>query len=268
MNPANETRAAERERELELIHGEIDGRLSDAERTELAALVAVDPEMRALRDDLRHVVEQLEDLPELEPPGALRRAIRGALPRQAPADTAPASAPLAARLRRWLSGGETLRLAGVFAAGLAVGAIIIAPDAGLGLRELTGTMAAYDAGRDDAVDRLTMDLSVVAGSVGLHDRGSMYVLEYDLDTERPIEVVTAYSGEEGAFNGFAHIGDSNTRAVAEGRRVWLTVDGHRRYAIFLSRPRTQEGEIEIDFYAGEELLHRGSLRVPAMARAP
>ena len=268
MNAGSETPGVDRERGLELIHGEIDGRLTDAERAELAALVAADPEARALREDLGRVVEQLEDLPELEPPGALRRAIRGALPGSPAMGPSAESPPPAARLRQWLSGGETLRLAGVFAAGLAVGAVVLAPDAGLGLRELTGTMAAYDAGRDDAVDRLTMDLSGLAGSVGLHDRGSMYVIEYDLDTERPIEVVTAYNGDEGAFNGFAHIGDSDTRAVAEGRRVWLTVDGHRRYAIFLSRPRSQEGEIEIDFYAGEELLHRGSLRVPAAARAP
>jgi hypothetical protein len=128
-------------------------------------------------------------------------------------------------------------------------------------------MAAYEAGSDDAIDRLTMTSGGLAGSVGLHDRGALYVIEYDLETDRPVDVVTRYRGEEAAFNGFAHIGDSNTRAVAEGRRVSLTVEGHRRYAIFLSRPETEPGEVEIDFYAGDELLQRGSLRVPAVAQA-
>jgi hypothetical protein len=254
------------DRRLELINAEIDGRLSPSERAELEALLAADPATLELRDDLRTVAEQLADLPELEPPGALRRAIRGAMSSAAAPPEGEVS--LASRLRHWLGAPATLRLAGVFAAGLAVGAFVLAPDQGLGLRGLSGTMAAYEAGADDAVDRLTMDEAGITGSVGIHDRGSLYVIEYDLTAEEPVEVVTAYKGSDASFNGFAHIGDGDTRAVAEGQRVWLSVDGHRRYAIFLSRPESQAGEVEIDVYAGDRLLHRGNLRVPAVARAP
>ena len=253
------------ERRLELIHAEIDGRISDPERAELDALLGTEPATRQLRDDLRIVADRLAELPQVEPPATLRQAIHAALPARARQDVGPR---LGERLRSWLATPATFKLAGAFAAGLAVGAIVLSPDAGMDLRQLTGTMAAYESGEDDAIARLTMDEPDVAGSVGIHHRGALYVIEYDLSTEQPVDVVTDYSGANASFNGFAHIGDSDTRAVAEGRRVRLTIDGHRRYAIFLRRPKGGEGQIEIGFYAGDKLLHSGNLRVPAVAQAP
>ena len=253
------------ERIADLIQAELDDRLSDAERHELDALLR-DPAARALRDELHQTVAALSALSELEPPAALRRALRAALPTAA-VTAAPASPSLIDRLRGSL-GLPAVRTAGAFAAGLAVGAVAVGLGPGssdLDMAALTGTMAGYETGSSDAIDRLIMELPGVEGSIGLHRRGGLYVIEYDLEAEQPVDVVTDYTGTDAKFNGFAHIGDSDTRAVAEGRQVRLTIDGHRRYAVFLSRPRGSAGEIEIGLYDGEALLHRDNLTVPAAA---
>jgi hypothetical protein len=252
------------ERIADLIQAELDDRLSDAERGELEALLQ-DPAARALRDEFHQAVAGLSALSELEPPAALRQALRGALP--AAGTVRPANPSVIERLIGCLA-PPAVRIAGAFAAGLAVGVVAVGLGPGssdLDMAALTGTMAGYETGSGDAVDRLTMELPGIEGSIGLHRRGGLYVIEYDLDAAQPVDVVTDYTGTDANFSGFAHIGDSDTRAVAEGRQVRLTIDGHRRYAVFLSRPRGGAGDIEIGLYDGDALLHRDNLTVPAAA---
>ena len=249
------------ERIADLIQAELDDQLSDADRRELEALLQ-DPAARALRDEFHQTVAGLSALSELEPPAALRRALRSSFP--AANSTVTPSPSLLERLLGSLA-LPAVRTAGAFAAGLAVGVIavgLVPGSSDLDMAALTGTMAGYEAESSDAVDRLTMDLPGVEGSIGLHRRGELYVIEYDLDADQPVEIVTDYTGTDANFSGFAHIGDSDTRAVAQGRQVRLTINGHRRYAVFLSRPQGSAGDIEIGLYDGDALLHRDNLTVP------
>lgn len=254
------------ERIADLIQAELDDRLSEADRRELEMLLQ-DPVARALRDEFHQTVASLSALDELEPPAALRQTLRSSLP--APAGTVIAERPsLLERLLGSLA-LPAVRTAGAFAAGLALGVVVVGlgpGSSGTDMAALTGTMAGYQAGSSDAIDQLTMELPGVEGSIALHRRGGLYVIEYDLAADQPVEIVTDYTGTDANFSGFAHIGDSDTRAVAQGRQVRLTIDGHRRYAVFLSRPRGSAGEIEIGLYDGDSLLHRDNLTVPATAK--
>src|SRR5215469_17448352 len=68
------------ERYTELIHAEIDGELDAQQRAELSRYLLADPDVRALRDELRRVCAALDATPEAEPPPDLQDRILAALP--------------------------------------------------------------------------------------------------------------------------------------------------------------------------------------------
>jgi len=69
---------------LALIHAEIDGELDGRQRAELARALLADPEVQALREDLRRVCAALDTLEDIEPPRELRQSILDALPQSTP----------------------------------------------------------------------------------------------------------------------------------------------------------------------------------------
>lgn len=68
------------ERELELIHGDVDGVLNEAEREALATLLTSNSEAAALLADLRGLHALFARVPAREPSPALQAALRAAIP--------------------------------------------------------------------------------------------------------------------------------------------------------------------------------------------
>jgi len=68
------------DRHIELIHAEIDGELDAQQRAELSRCLLADPDVRALRDDLRRLCAELDAMPQADPPPDLRETILAALP--------------------------------------------------------------------------------------------------------------------------------------------------------------------------------------------
>ena len=98
---------------LALIHAEIDGELDARQRSELAKLLLAEPEIRAVREDLRRLCAALDALPEVEPPAQLRANILASMPRST---LSPARSAWAAP--RW-------RYAALLAGVLGAGAIVV-----------------------------------------------------------------------------------------------------------------------------------------------
>ena len=68
------------DRQIELIHAEIDGELDAQQRAELSRHLLSDPDIRALRDDLRGLCAALDATAQAEPPPDLQDSILAALP--------------------------------------------------------------------------------------------------------------------------------------------------------------------------------------------
>lgn len=97
----------------------IDGELADAERVEVEALLARDPDLRALAEEQLRIRQVLRDMPRETAPQALRARVlleldaidRAAAPR-------PEPAPRLSRLRAFLRGGAIMLPASAAAFGL------------------------------------------------------------------------------------------------------------------------------------------------------
>ena len=168
--------------DLALIHAEIDGELSTAERGELARRVLGDPHTRAVREELRQLCAALEAIPVVDPPARLQTNILAALP---PSNVHPhrvALPPL-----RW-------RYAAVIAGVLAVGGVVFATLDGQrpGSAELAGTITAPRA--PVTIDAVRLNGGPLTGRVSLYRDARGLALAFDLATNAPVDVIIV-SGE-------------------------------------------------------------------------
>ena len=60
---------------MALIHAELDGDLSSQQRADLARLLLADPQLRALRDELKGLCNRLDAIGQVEPPPQLKDSI-------------------------------------------------------------------------------------------------------------------------------------------------------------------------------------------------
>ncbi len=174
-------------RQLALIHAEIDGELTAEQRAELARGVLADPEVRAVRAELRRLCTALDALEQVEPPKQLRASILAALPQS--------SRPQREFFQlRW-------RYAAVIAVMLAAGAVVVETLRGpeTATRDVAGTMAAARA--PTIVDTVRLANGPVTGRVSLYHDGAGLGLEFDLVTSAPVDVLVASDGHTLRVNG-------------------------------------------------------------------
>jgi hypothetical protein len=174
---------------LALIHAEIDGELDGREGAELARCLLVDPEVRALREDLRRLCTALEALEDVDPPPQLRQSILDALPQVTPSRARSRwSAP---RLR------YAALIAGVLAAGTIVYETLDGPRPATS--DVAGTMAT--AGTPTTVDTVRLGNGAVAGRVSLYRDRAGLGLQFDLVASAPVDVLVASDGHTLRVNG-------------------------------------------------------------------
>lgn len=223
------------ERFLELVHAELDGEMSHGQRAEFERRLLEDPAARRYRDGLRGVVDALDQLDVVDPPPTLRPSILAAVGVR---DEVPGAGTSIA-IGRF---SQPARYAAAVAAGLILGIAgarfasdrLAAPE----VEDLVGTMA----GRQDVtpahVDRVELDLATVSGSIDLYEVGSTLVIEFDLASQQPIDVVVACDGRTARLNGLG------MRDRPGGR-----------YAIALARPRDPAATVDLQFFSGGVLIH-------------
>lgn len=246
---------------IELINADIDGEIRAADRAELDAFLARSEEGRALHAELQELGRTLNALDALEPPPHLRRTIMNALP-------ASSAAPRKSRgFMLTLMELPALRYAASFAAGAVltmsvVGSKKISDEAFDDVTGLVGTIS-DPASLGPAADSLEIEISEVAGTVNLRSAGTLLVLDFDLAASKAVEIVADYSDKSIWFNGFAQLESSGTSVSAEVGEVTLSMEGKRRYAVFLHNQSGRDVEIGLKFMSDGELLHASTLNYAA-----
>ena len=100
----------------------------------------------------------------------------------------------------------------------------------------------------------------MAGVVNLRTAGTLLILDFDLAASKQVDIVADYSDRSIWFNGFAQLESSGTSVSAETGQVTLSMEGKRRYAVFLHNKNGRDVEIDLRFMADGELLHASSRR--------
>ncbi len=169
--------------QLALIHAEIDDELSAHERSELARRLLADPEVRALREDLRKLCSALDAVQHVDPPTQLRAEILNALPPLArfPTRSAWALTP------RW-------RYAALVAGLLAGGAVVFETLQGPGpaITEVAGTMAASRA--PTTLDSVRLEDGPVTGRVSLYRDAAGVGVAFELFATHPVDALINGAG--------------------------------------------------------------------------
>jgi hypothetical protein len=219
---------------MALIHAELDGDLTRQQRGDLARLLLADPQLRALRDELRGLCSRLDAVGQVEPPPQFKDSILNRLP----------SVPIATAYRKASFG--RWRLAAMVAGLLTAGTIVYETVQGPapGSRETAGTMAA-DA--PTTVDSVAVGSGPVAGRATLYRDKSGLAVGLEVSAAEPVDVLISTGGHSFRING---LGSSNP-------------GGSTRQTIALPGVRMQGEDIELSFLIGERTVSRATLRAPS-----
>jgi hypothetical protein len=248
----------------DLINAEIDGWISPEEHVELEAYLAENDAASAYRDELTGLCENLDSMEPVSPPPHLKHVIL---------DAVISSKPAGPEVRQRTSsdlfsdffGTAPVRYAMSFAAGVILAYTLLSSEqisrqALDDVADLVGTITQPDAARDLAVaDRIQLTLNELAGSVSLRRMGDMLIIDFDLTSQGPVDIVAAFTDPDIWFNGFAQLESSGTSVAAENGRVTLHMEGQRRYALYLHNTSQGAATVNLRFYANGQLVHEDDL---------
>jgi hypothetical protein len=218
---------------MALIHAELDGDLSSQQRADLARLLLADPQLRALRDELRRLSSRLDAIGQVEPPPQLKDSI---LKRLQSIPVAPTYRQ--ASFGRW-------RLAAMVAGLLMAGTIVYETMQGPapGSRETAGTMAADAL---TAVDSVVVESGPVTGRATLYRDKTGLAVGLEVSATEPVDVLITSGGHSFRINGLAGSGPG----------------GNAHQTVALPGVKMQGQDIELSFLIGARTLSRATLRAP------
>ena len=239
---------------LELINADIDGEITPADRERLRAELQSNPEAQKHHDEMTKLVRSLDALPSKTPPPHMRHNIMdtvNAIPHQR-RDEVPF----------WKSFlvAPPLHYVGTFAAGSLVTFLIVSSNeisqgAFDEVTDLVGTMSSdTDAGGRGAAAAINLTDQTLAGTVRAHRAGPIMVIDFDLTSAEPVEIIAAFADPDVWFNGFAQLESDGTRVAAETGRVSLQMSGKRRYAMYLHNASRSAATVKLQFFAGDRLI--------------
>lgn len=239
-----------------LINADIDGEISAADKPELQAFLAQNDEGRAFHEDLSSLCSTLDTMEALEPPTHLRHVIMSSVPRGAEIPERPS-------FLRTLFAAPALTHAATFAAGILIALSILNTEQFSNqtfddLTGLVGTVA--DPVDSHVLDAIAFDKPEIAGRVSLRTSGDMLILDFDLVAQAPIEIEAAYTDRNIWFNGFGQRPESDSTTVsAKAGQVRLTVQGKRRYAVYLHNAKGNDTSVTLRFLQKDNIVHEAGL---------
>ncbi len=244
------------ERYLELINADIDGEIQPAEKAELEAFLAENAAGRALHEELQSLCSTLDAEKLLEPPTHLKHVVMNSLPKSASNAETPGD-------WRSLFSIPALRYATVFATGVVMTILIV--ESGQiqqgAFNDVTGLVGTMSESGETApgVASLTINKAEIAGTVTLRRADPILIIDFDVSTNGPIDIVASYEDKTVWFNGFAQLESTGTSISAEGNQIRIRVDGKRRYAVYLHNSRSRNLSINLQFFANGEPVHQAVL---------
>lgn len=243
------------QRYTDLIHADIDGEISSAEKAELDAFLEQSEEGRTVYDETNSLLESLDAMESESPPPHLRHVIMNSV-RPTHVD------PVSPGFLQALFTSSTFRFAATFTAGVVLALSVvdsseISSSAFDDVTSLVGTFA--DPLNAEPQSSIFVDKAKIAGKISLRRSGSMLILDFDLVTKGPVEIQATYTGRTIWFNGFAQLESSGTSVSARAGHITIGMEGHRRYAVFLHNEGGHGTTISLRFIAGGEVIHEANL---------
>lgn len=240
------------ERLAELIQADIDGELGAEQRAEVSRALEASEEARVYHSEMLRVARLMAETPDQDPPFGMRKRILDSieLPAAGTSWFRPASYGFA-------------MAAGVL---LAVGVISIAPMGDRDLGSLVGTMV--NDGQDisnQAEDGLTIDLAEINGQVWLKDLDHAWAVEFELESEMPVDVMVDLNDTGMRFGGYADQAGYQGEEVLKvsGGEVRVVNQGTRHFVLFLRNIPEQKvnpQEIGIAVILQGENIYQGYLQ--------
>jgi hypothetical protein len=232
-----------KEKQIELIHQELDDANTPTERVAFKSLIEIDPEARALDADLRNVSQLLDDVGSVDPPRDMKQAILDALPR--PARARSRWEALGAPLRAIVDGFQQrprFALVSSLSVGLVAGFGIYAAVAGTSLidRSETGDLrgALFErpaADELETVHEVTIDVAGASGRVGVTTAEDVVFVELELDVEQASEVRLTFDEGAYGFLGFLQLRSGvGPYFTAEPGLIRVTTSGANTHTLALS----------------------------------
>lgn len=238
---------------VELINADIDGEISPAQKQELDAALAANPQAQAMHAELSGLSSTLDELPDLDPPPHLKHAIMASIP------ASQAEPHTEGNWLLTLFAAPALRYAAMFAAGALLTLSLVSSDqlsdrAFTDVTGLVGTMSS-DVPDGPGIQVTRIDRPEVAGRVSLRNSGPLLIVDFDLVSAGPVDIVASYSDQSIWFNGFAQLESPGASISAESGRVTMQIDGRRRYALFLHNAGDRDIAINLQFKSGENIVY-------------
>lgn len=255
------------EKTLALINAEIDGENSAKDSARLARLLEDDPEACNYRDELAAMCGELDGLDSAAVPTDLRASVLAEVKTREKPATEPAWQQA---FVDWL-GMPALRYAVSFGAGVILTFALVASGriserAFDDVTGLVGTISGAERTSATAIDRFQISLNELSGTVNLSRAGRIAIVDFDLSSRLPIEIVAEFNNRNIWFNGFAQLESTGTSVAAESGRFTVRMQGQRRYAVYLYSDGRDRATLTLRFYATGQLLHEGQLRLDEASR--
>lgn len=246
---------------IDLINAQIDDELSADDRERLEEYLAGNPAACEYRDDLAAFCGQLNTVEKLDPPEHLQHLILDNLKPVAKVESSSSMVDVLAAL----FGVNGVRYAASFAAGVILTYALvnsgqISDGAFDDVTNLVGTMTQPEPlGEAARVDDLRLTLNEIAGTVTLNRAGPMLIIDFDLASESPVEIVAGFNDPDVWFNGFAQLESEGTSISAATGKVTLSTLGQGRYAVYLYDASPGAATVNLQFISSGTVIHEETL---------
>lgn len=249
----------------DLLNSSIDGEISSADQDELDRLLVTSESVRNQNEELRAVIQILDELPDVEPPQYLQESIERQvrLPVNTGNDTGRPGL-----LSRWLN-ANWLRTGFALAAGvvLTVGVYEMGsgPITPRDAASMSGTMVKDGLVDQQGVllDRVSLNTDELNGLVELHKLDDLFTLDVQLSADGPSEVVVNFAGLGLEFDGVNRIQDQADAVSVKDGSINLASSGEQRYTVkFRQKTGVQQlAPLELEFFSNDKLIQRAELTV-------
>ncbi len=249
------------ERYDELIQREIDGEASEQEVAALRHYVAENADARSRQAELKQLAELLNRVEPVTPPADLAKSILAALP---PQRYAPARV---LRPRTGLARYPILKYGYALAAGLILGLalhqfLFIHPSA-LPVTDVSGSMLPrIPASSSSPAHQLPLNSDGVTGSVSIRVSGPVAPLEFDLDSQKPVQFEVRFDSAQVELKGFSQqINKVDSFAAVPGRII-VQCEGKQRFTVLLANSKGLDANVSIGVFVSGKLVQSGNFRLP------
>lgn len=234
---------------LELIHKEIDGVITPAEKSRLANYLKANPEARKVHRELTGLARALDELPALDPPPGLKSGILGRI---------------AAGNNRTQRSGDAgrWRLAYGFAAGLAAGLLLLAlagdffqGETTLNIADLQGTLVISESPGEGAIAAHPLEAPGVSGELRLRHTADTGILALDISAAAETAITLRYDDDTLQLSGFIAREGGVAALDNHDGRIRFRHQGSNRYSlIFRKLSAADPPSLHLELAAGGEVL--------------